>query len=305
MRLPILVHLAPLLMLNTAMAGLFGGSETTTSSSPSSTSSSGTTNSEVAFLETLQAAQITSMSCLITLVNLTTTPIGTCLGLTSLASLITNSGNSSSSDGSTNSTDSFSTQLNTYLGDVGCVRTKLFRCGYRRCESAVGSKLCEFGFGGWFSGNGTSDLCLPSVLNTSDTADSSQFFDNLVTGTILDQYKDSVFTSAQCTGCMYEMFKAAQYTIPSIRGQALTNALGDHLKNDCPQDPTYGGVVNWGDVEDQQIPDALQVSQNTQSANGVSSSANPVYDLGDLVTMMGGYGPGWVIGGLAAVMMVG
>ncbi|WWD19728.1 hypothetical protein CI109_104192 [Kwoniella shandongensis] len=300
MRLPILVHLAPLLMLNTAMAGLFGGSETTTSSSPSSTSSSGTTNSEVAFLETLQAAQITSMSCLITLVNLTTTPIGTCLGLTSLASLITNSGNSSSSDGNADIGDAKAQLAQSCAssasegGLVGVLGTVL-----DNYSSSYKTLACQIHY------NGTSDLCLPSVLNTSDTADSSQFFDNLVTGTILDQYKDSVFTSAQCTGCMYEMFKAAQYTIPSIRGQALTNALGDHLKNDCPQDPTYGGVVNWGDVEDQQIPDALQVSQNTQSANGVSSSANPVYDLGDLVTMMGGYGPGWVIGGLAAVMMVG
>jgi hypothetical protein len=50
---------------------------------------------------------------------------------------------------------------------------------------------------------------LPSTLNTSSIANSNSFFNNLVSGTNLSNYQDSVFTSAQCTGCMYEMYKSA------------------------------------------------------------------------------------------------
>lgn len=59
--------------------------------------------------------------------------------------------------------------------------------------------------------NGTSQLCLPSTLNTSTTANSYTFFDALVSGSSsnLETHQDSVFTQAECTGCMYEMFKAA------------------------------------------------------------------------------------------------
>lgn len=57
--------------------------------------------------------------------------------------------------------------------------------------------------------NGTADNCLPSVLATSPIANTNTFFNNLVSANQLDQYADSVFKAAQCTGCMYEMFKAA------------------------------------------------------------------------------------------------
>jgi hypothetical protein len=60
--------------------------------------------------------------------------------------------------------------------------------------------------------NGTSDLCLPAALNTSDTADSNSFFSSLITGTGLDGYMDNVFKQAQCTGCIYEVSdKRVQY----------------------------------------------------------------------------------------------
>jgi hypothetical protein len=50
--------------------------------------------------------------------------------------------------------------------------------------------------------------------------------------------------------------------IPALRSQSLTTTFGDHLKNDCPN--TAGSaMVDWSNVEDQQIPDALQVQQNT------------------------------------------
>lgn len=58
--------------------------------------------------------------------------------------------------------------------------------------------------------NGTADLCLPSTLNTSETANHNYFFNDLVTGQDdLQQYQGSVFSQAECTGCMHEMYKAA------------------------------------------------------------------------------------------------
>jgi hypothetical protein len=57
--------------------------------------------------------------------------------------------------------------------------------------------------------NGTADACLASTLNSSDAANNKDFFNNLITGTNLDQYTSSVFQQAECTGCMYEMYKAA------------------------------------------------------------------------------------------------
>lgn len=57
--------------------------------------------------------------------------------------------------------------------------------------------------------NGTAPLCLPETLNTSPAANNNAFFNNLVSGTDLDQYGQSVFQGAQCTGCTYELFKAA------------------------------------------------------------------------------------------------
>ena len=97
-------------------AGVFGGSSSTTAAAaqPSSSGGAGGVNEEVAFLRDLQTAQVSSMSCLIALVNMTVSPIGTCLGLTSLAPLIV-----APSDNS-----SFSDQLNTYLGSV---------CGGTQC----------------------------------------------------------------------------------------------------------------------------------------------------------------------------
>ncbi|WVQ84601.1 hypothetical protein IAT38_006756 [Cryptococcus sp. DSM 104549] len=293
--------LAPLALAGPALAGLFGGSDSTTaasaaSTSPSSSSSSSSdssnssdasstqsANPQVAFLQTLQSAQISSMSCLITLVNLTTTPLGSCLGLTTLSSLI--------SAPPTN--QSFSDGLSGYLGGVcgeTCSEGDLGEGKRQLEESCSGQAQGGGGLVGVLGKvidnystsyrtlacqvhyNGTADLCLPSVLNSSSAANSNTFFDALVSGdtTTLEGYADSVFGQASCTGCMYEMYKAAVYTTPSIRGQDLTTSLGDHLKNSCPADPDTGSTVNWDDVEDQQIPDALQVSQNTQT--GTSSA---------------------------------
>ncbi|TYJ52889.1 hypothetical protein B9479_006477 [Cryptococcus floricola] len=277
--------LTPLLLAGLASAGLFGGDSSTaeaasSTSTASASSSSDTTSSEVAFLQTLQYAQVASMSCLITLVNLTTTPLGTCLGLTDLADLVSNPDQNSS----------FSDQLNTYLGTV--------------CQQTCSDSDLQEGKAMLDDNNGTSDLCLPATLNGSTTANSNTFFDALVAGnsTTLEGYQDSVFTQAECTGCMYEMFKAAQYTMSSIRGQTVTDAFGNHLKNDCPSssssDSTTASTngtadtstIDWSDVDDQQIPDALQVSQSTASS---TSGAGRVVD-----SWVGGVLMGLVAGAL-------
>lgn len=49
--------------------------------------------------------------------------------------------------------------------------------------------------------------------------------------------------------------------IPNIRGNDTTTTMGSHLQNDCS-----GSSPNWADVTDQQIPDALTVSQSTATA---------------------------------------
>ena len=57
--------------------------------------------------------------------------------------------------------------------------------------------------------NGTSTACLPATMNTSQTANTNEFFNDLITGDDLQQYQGSVFEQAKCTGCMYELYKAA------------------------------------------------------------------------------------------------
>lgn len=121
-----------------ALGGFFDGEEDTGLSSSSSSSSSGLSDwgsssssssgtvsssvvqvntAEVAYLLSLQHAQITSMSCLITLFNMTTTPIGTCLNLGELVSLVTGTDiNGVQADGRNGL---FSDQLTTYL-DTTC-----------------------------------------------------------------------------------------------------------------------------------------------------------------------------------------
>ena len=113
-------------------------------------------------------------------------------------------------------------------------------------------------------------------MNTSQAANSNDFFNSLVTGTSLEQYTSSVFEAAACTGCMYEFYKAAYvvdtpqtantriFLIAKIRGDSITSALGQHLENDCGD--TDG--VEWANVQDQQIPSSLQVQQNTNTASG-------------------------------------
>jgi hypothetical protein len=54
----------------------------------------------------------------------------------------------------------------------------------------------------------------------------------------------------------------------SIRGKPLTQDFGSHLAI-CPPS---GGIPNWPDVQDEQIPTSLQVSQNPNQVGSDSSS---------------------------------
>jgi hypothetical protein len=56
--------------------------------------------------------------------------------------------------------------------------------------------------------------------------------------------------------------------ISSIRGNSVTSAFGNHLQNECT-----GTDPNWSNVQDQQIPDALEVQQSTTSSTGSTSDA--------------------------------
>jgi hypothetical protein len=107
-----------------ALGGFFGDDSTgiaraTSGSSASSSSSAvpGSVNTpEVAYLLTLQTAQISSMSCLITLFNMTTQPVGICLDLVNLAGLVVGT----DLDGMTadQRSGSFSDQLSLYLSSA-------------------------------------------------------------------------------------------------------------------------------------------------------------------------------------------
>ena len=134
------------------------------------------------------------------------------------------------------------------------------------CESSKNLSLNKVDANAY--SNGTSDLCLPSALSTSQTANTNTFFDALVAGINLTSYTQGVFDAAQCTGCVYEMFKSAVYTISSIRGNNITTSFGNHLQNDCNG---QGGNIDWSNVQDQQIPDALQIQQSSPSVGDAHS----------------------------------
>jgi hypothetical protein len=67
------------------------------------------------------------------------------------------------------------------------------------------------------------------------------------------------------------------YTTSAIRGNSLTSDFGAHLET-CPA--SVGAIPNWPDVQDQQIPKSLQVSQNlNQNQAGSYSGASISMDM--------------------------
>lgn len=59
------------------------------------------------------------------------------------------------------------------------------------------------------------------------------------------------------------------YMLPQIRGKDLTRSIGGHLQNDCGD----AAGVNWSNVQDEQIPNALQVQQSTPVVGGDATRA--------------------------------
>jgi hypothetical protein len=123
-------------------AGLFGGSTATatgtTTSSSTASPSPNSASAEVAFLQSLQAAQITSMSCLITLVNMTANPIGSCLGLTSLTQLIVDP--NSSNGNATGFADSLSSYLSNTCAVSQCSDRDITEAQTQLSQECAGSQ---------------------------------------------------------------------------------------------------------------------------------------------------------------------
>jgi hypothetical protein len=122
-----------LLSARVVAAALFGSDNTTSAEVSSTSGNFSAVPPEVALLLTLQEAKISTMSCLIALVNMTSSPIGTCLGLTQLAQLVTNTDATGAplgqpqvqqavqgqGQGQATNQSSFADQLATYL-DTAC-----------------------------------------------------------------------------------------------------------------------------------------------------------------------------------------
>lgn len=104
----------PLLMaLPAAFAAASSSSSAASADDSSNTAGTSSSKGIVPFLQTMQAAQVASMSCLITLVNMTQTPIGTCLGINKLAPLLIPGGTTGA-----NASADFSAGLDGYLAQV-------------------------------------------------------------------------------------------------------------------------------------------------------------------------------------------
>ena len=108
-----LAYLLTVLALVLAASGASDSAEINHISRRADATSNASSNDQVAFLQTLQTASVASMSCLITLVNMTVNPIGTCLGLTTLAELVVQPPQNGS----------FSDSLGNYLSTV-CASTE-------------------------------------------------------------------------------------------------------------------------------------------------------------------------------------
>lgn len=68
------------------------------------------------------------------------------------------------------------------------------------------------------------------------------FFTNMISGMNIQWYDQSFFGVKWCTGCYYELYKAAMFLIPSIQGLKQMHWLGGNLTQ-CtePADVKWGG----------------------------------------------------------------
>jgi hypothetical protein len=99
-----------------------------------------------------------------------------------------------------------------------------------------------------FNSNGTSTNCLAEVLNSTAVTNNRDFFTNMISGMNIQWYEQSFFGVKWCTGCYYELYKAAMFLIPSIQGLEQVHWLGGNLTQ-CtePADVKWGG--RWLRVE--------------------------------------------------------
>ena len=67
------------------------------------------------------------------------------------------------------------------------------------------------------------------------------FFTNMISGMNIQWYDQSFFGVKWCTGCYYELYKAAMFLIPSIQGLEQMHWLGGNLTQ-C----TEPANVKWG-----------------------------------------------------------
>lgn len=79
------------------------------------------------------------------------------------------------------------------------------------------------------------------MLNSTQTTNNRDFFTNMIAGMNLEWYDQSFFGVKWCTGCYYELYKAAMFLIPSIQGLERMHNLGANLTT-C----TEPAGVKWG-----------------------------------------------------------
>lgn len=75
----------------------------------------------------------------------------------------------------------------------------------------------------------------------------------------------------------------------------MTTAFGGHLQYDCGN----ADGVDWSNVQDQQIPDALQVQQSTGKPTGDGTRRLVVGEGG-----LFGLGTGMIMGGLGVAAVI-
>ncbi|GHJ87492.1 hypothetical protein NliqN6_3894 [Naganishia liquefaciens] len=256
---------------------LFDSDDSATSSASRSkrTSAAGTAQEIIDFMQVIMQGGIHW----ITLVNATQSELGTCLGLSTLSTLVVQGSNYS-----------FASAVDNYLTDIcsgaKCTSASLKYWKYKlNQDCAAGSDLqqpllrtLDVVMGNYETSlydlackvhyNGTAPYCLSEVLNATQTTNSKDFFTNILTGTNINWYEQSFFGQQICTGCMHELYKAAMFLIPSIRSLEEMTGLGVTLST-C-----QSNGIAWNDICDMAKPDALSVVAATAQGQVTSAASS-------------------------------
>ena len=106
-----------------------------------------------------------------------------------------------------------------------------------------------------FVSNGTSTNCLAEVLNSTAVTNNRDFFANMISGMNIQWYDQSFFGVKWCTGCYYEMYKAAMFLIPSIQGLEQMHWLGGNLTQCAePANVKWAGEYMIGSLFSRYMP---------------------------------------------------